>query len=271
MKRAANRSALILLIVACAKPAPQVREVHRVVSLAPNVTEMLYAIGCGAKVAGTDNFSDTPAQAKGLPKVGGVEPDLEKIVALRPDVVIASASNAHPSLKSALSNAHLPLAVIKTDRLSDVATAMTTIGRATGCDPMPATQAFNRALENNRRHRADAPRILFVVYTDPLYIAGRETFIDDLFELTGAKNAADVKGWPQVSLEALVAHPPDILLYPDHSVTREAIAALLGRAHLPVEAIAVDENLFTRPGPRLAQAAAELDRICDAWRRGSTR
>ena len=228
---------------------------------------MLYAIGCGAKIAGTDNFSDTPAAAKALPKVGGVEPDIEKIVGLRPDSVIASASNAHPDLRRALANAHLPLTVIRTDRLSDIATAMTAIGRATGCDPMPATQAFNRALENNRRYRRDAPRILFVVYTDPLYIAGRDTFIDDLFALTGAKNAAEVTGWPQYSIEALVTHPPDLLLYPDHSVTPAAVAELLGRAHVRVPAIAVDENVFTRPGPRLAEAAAQLDRICDGWHR----
>src|ERR1700724_541029 len=96
-------SFILLLFVAlnCAKssPAPTARQVHRVVSLAPNITEMLFAADCGAKVVGTDNFSDYPAAAVRLPHVGGVEPDIEKIVALRPELVIASASNAHPNLR----------------------------------------------------------------------------------------------------------------------------------------------------------------------------
>lgn len=262
-------SFILLLALGCARPDTTARPVHRIVSLAPNVTEILFSVGCGARLVGTDNFSDTPAAAAKLPKVGGVEPDVEKIVALRPDLVIASASGAHPNLRRALESVHVPLEVVRTERLSEVATAMTVVGRAAGCDPLPAVRTFNAALESNRRFRAHPPRLLFVVWTDPLYVAGRDTFMDDLFRLTGAQNAADVKGWPQYSLEALVAHPPDILLYPDHSVTRDAVAALLRRAHLPLQAIPVDENTFTRPGPRLVRAAAELNRICDQWQPGA--
>ncbi len=266
MKRAARASFLVLLVAqACAKP-PEVRhQIHRVVSLAPNVTELVYAVGCGTKLVGTDDFSDAPPAAAKLPKVGGVEPDIEKIVALKPDLVIASASGAHPNLRRALAGIHIPLLVIRTERLGDVATAMTTIGRATGCDSGAAVSALNRALENNRRFRTRAPRVLFVVWPDPLYIAGRQTFMDDVYLLTGARNAAEVTGWPQYSLEALIANPPDILIYPNHSVNADAIKALLGRAHLPVQAIPVDENVFTRPGPRLADAAAEMNRIFDRW------
>ena len=260
-------SFIVLLALACAQRSPSIHDVHRIISLAPNLTEITFAIGCGGKVVGTDNYSDTPDVARYLAKVGGVEPDLEKIVALRPDLVIVSASADHPNLRGALGRAHIPLLIVRTDRLSDVATAMTTIGRATGCDAGKAVAAFNRAIEDQRRFRTKAPHILFAVWTDPLYVGGRQTFIDDLYALTGATNAADVKGWPQYSLEALIQHPPDVFLYPNRSVSRTAVAELLGRAHLPVEAMAVDENLFARPGPRLALAAAELNRICDRWER----
>ena len=71
-------SSFIVLLGACAQPEPAPHEIRRVVSLAPNVTEMIYAAGCGAKIAGTDNFSDYPDAVKRLPKVGGVEPDVER-------------------------------------------------------------------------------------------------------------------------------------------------------------------------------------------------
>ena len=261
-------SFIVLLVLSCAKvPAPTQHAHHRLITLAPNITEIVFAVGCGGQIVGTDNFSDQPADAAHLPKVGGVEPDVEKIVSLKPDLVIASSSGVHPALRRALAAVHIPLLVIRTDRLSDIATAMITVGRATGCDPNRAVAAFNQSVENNRRWRTHAPRVLFAVWTDPLYIAGRKTFIDDLYEVSGAENAADVDGWPQYSLESFMAHPPDILIYPNRSVTPQAVRALLGRAHVAPMAVGVDENTFTRPGPRVSAAAEALNRIEDEWER----
>jgi iron complex transport system substrate-binding protein len=108
---------------------------------------------------------------------------------------------------------------------------------------------------------------MLAVWTDPLYVAGRNTFANDLFLLCGAQNAVEVNGWPQYSLESFVANPPDLLLYPNHSVTPEAVRALLARAGTKnVVAIAVDENLFTRPGPRVGEAGGILNGILDGRR-----
>ena len=219
---------------------------------------MVFALGCGSKIVGTDNFSDYPDDVKRLPRVGGVEPNIEKIVALRPDLVIASASNAHPNLRRALAAAHLRLMIIKTDRLAEIDRAMRDIEGMLGCPHAPAVAA---ALESQRRKRAKPPRVLFAVWTNPLYV-------DDLFTLTGARNAVDAPGWPQYSLEAFAAHPPDLLLYPARSVKLEAIDDLLRRANVKVAAVAIDENLFTRPGPRMPGAAEELNGILDQWEAG---
>ena len=253
---------ILVFLFACAQPQEPKATVRRVVTLAPNVTEMVFALGCGSKIVGTDNFSDYPDDVKRLPRVGGVEPDIEKIVALHPDLVIASASNAHPNLRRALTAAHLPLMVIKTDRLAEIETSMRDIERALGCPHAPAVAP---ALESQRRKRGKSPRVLFAVWTNPLYVAGTRSFVDDLFTLTGARNAVDAPGWPQYSLEAFAAHPPDLLLYPARSVKVEAVDDLLRRANVNVDAVAIDENLFTRPGPRMPGAAAELNRILDQW------
>jgi iron complex transport system substrate-binding protein len=258
-------SAFILLIVlACAQHESAPREIRRIVTLAPNVTEMVFALGCGPKVVGTDNFSDYPEGVKRLPKVGGVEPDIERIVSLRPDLVIASASNVHPNLQRALSAARLRLMIIKTDRLADVDSTMQSIDRALGC---PKASDVAAQLDKQRRTRTKSPRVLFAAWTNPLYVAGRGSFIDDLFTLTGARNDVDAGGWPQFPFESFVARPPDLLLYPSHSVPRAAVDDLLRRAKVRVDAVPVDENLFTRPGPRMPQAAAELNRILDQWER----
>ena len=87
-------SSFIVCLAACAPAEPPAAHLpRRVVSLAPNVTEIVFALGAGDRLVGTDDFSDEPARAKSLPKVGGVQPDVEKIVALRPDLVIMFSGN----------------------------------------------------------------------------------------------------------------------------------------------------------------------------------
>jgi ABC-type hemin transport system substrate-binding protein len=263
MKFIVHRSSfIVLLAIACVQRPEPPREVRRIVSLAPNVTEMAFAAGCGSKVVATDNFSDYPEPVKRLPKVGGVEPDVEKIAAMHPDLAIASSSNAHPNLRRALAAAHVPLLIVRTDRLDQIAPAMSAIQQRGGCSSMVT---ITTELERQRRVRRKPPAVMFAVWTDPLYVAGDATYFDDLLKLTGARNAVTSSGWPSYSLETLAAHPPDLLLYPGKSVTTPAIDALLRRAGVRVEAIAVDENVFTRPGPRVVVAAADLNRILDSW------
>ena len=282
MKKARTRSALLLLLCAlgCAPgETGSVRDdlsrsvaippkVTRVVTLAPNLTEIVYAIGAGNRIAGTDDFSDEPAAAKTLPKVGGMQPNVEKIVALKPDLVLATTNGNHPNLAPALAAVHIPLYVVRTDRLDEIPRAMERIATLLKL-PSAAAGELRAAIARQKRTRSRAPRVLFAVWANPLYVAGRKTFSDDLFELTGATNAVPVDGWPQYSLESLVAQPPDIILYPSKPVSRAQIDKLLDVSpdlKRRVSVIAVDENLFTRPGPRVALAAQELNRILDAWR-----
>lgn len=237
----------------------------RVITLAPNVTEMMFAIGAGPSIAGTDDASNFPEAARGLPKVGAMQPNIEKIVALKPDLIIASTEGNHPNLAPALKAVNVPLMLIKTDRLIEIAPAMRTLGdKAYGSRTNDAVTSLERDIAAQKRTRADAPRVLFAVWTDPLYVAGRETFIDDLFALTGAKNAVQVSGWPQYSLESLVANPPDLILYPRGAVTPQQIEALLARAPGTRPRVeAVDQDVFQRPGPRVAEAARALNAILD--------
>jgi ABC-type Fe3+-hydroxamate transport system substrate-binding protein len=245
------------------RPVALPREIRRVVTLAPNLTEMIFALGAGDRIVGADDYSNFPARAKALPKVGGMQPNIEKIVTLKPDVVFASTEGNHPNLAPALAAANIPLFVIRTDRLSEIPAAMRRLASLLDAQD-DAVGELERAVAAQKRTRTSAPRVLFAVWTDPLYVAGRTTFTDDLFALTGARNAVEVTGWPQYSLESFAAAPPDILLYPRGAVTPQQVDALLKRVPgLQMHVVAVNEDIFQRPGPRMAEAAKALNAILD--------
>ena len=257
---------LTCLAAACRPQEVAPRPVRRIVTLAPNVTEMVFAIGEAQRLVGTDDASDEPPAARSLSKVGGVQPDVERITALRPDLVIGNAAGLPPNLHAALQVVGIPLLVVRNERLHDIAASMRAIGRAIAAPGAEAAAAsVERQLGVQKRSRSHSPRIMLAVWTDPLYVAGTSSFADDLFQLAGARNAVEVQGWPQFSLEAFVASPPDILLVPNRSVTPAQVTSLLQRAHVAPQVIAVDENVFTRPGPRVAQAAGALNCIIDQW------
>jgi len=266
------------LLISCSQPEPQsatddlgrpvalTAKTTRVVSLAPNLTEMLFAIGAGDRIVGTDDFSNFPPEAKGIAKVGGMQPNVEKIAALKPDLVVASTEGNHPNLASALAAAAIPLYVVRTDRIDQIAPAMERLGKLLDApQAADAARELRIAIDAQRRTRAKHRRVLFAVWTDPLYVAGRNTFTDDLLKLTGAENAVQADGWPQYSLESLAASPPELLLYPRGALTPEQVEALLKRIpQLQVEVVSVNEDIFQRPGPRVAAAAQSLNAILDA-------
>lgn len=276
-RKAAALCAASLLILSCggAPEAPTTkddlgrdvalpREVRRVVTLSPNLTEMAYAVGAGDRLVGADDFSNFPSDTGKLPKVGGMQPNLEKIVALKPDLVLASTEGNHPNLAPALAAAQIPLFVVRTDRLAQISPAMRRVGEMLNAPRTEeAVRELEAAVDLQRRTRTSKTRVLFAVWTDPLYVAGQETFTDDLFALTGAGNAVPVKGWPQYSLESFIAAPPDLLLYPRGAVTQQQVDALLAKAGLQMRVIAVNEDIFQRPGPRMALAAGALNAILD--------
>jgi ABC-type Fe3+-hydroxamate transport system substrate-binding protein len=270
---------VLVLSIACAAPETEPKQdagrAGRVVTLAPNLTEIVAAVGAESRLVGTDDFSNFPPSVRRLPKVGGVTPSLEAIVALRPDLVIAPASTTAPALDRALAGLDVAMIRVRTERLDDVAVAMADLGRRLGAEAggREAAKTLNAAIAHARRERSPKRRLLVVVWPDPLYVAARETFADDLLALCGAENAVPpaVRGWPQYSLEAVVAADPDaVILFgrgaagasPRDFVRRDPRWARL-RAVRDGSVFVVDEDRFSRPGPRLPEAAAELNALLD--------
>lgn len=247
----------------------------RIITLAPNLTEMVIAAGAESRIVGTDDFSDSTAAVKTLPKVGDMQPNVELVAGLHPDLVLAVNTAGTAGLARSLENLKIPLYVARIERLADVPRTIRRIGEL--LETESTAEKFARDLESalgaQRRQRNRTPRVLVAVWLDPLFVAGRESFVDDLLSLTGAVNAVDASGWPQYSLEALVTNPPDLIVIANKARSRSELQDFF-RTTAPwseLEAVrsgfwyVVDENRFSRPGPRIVEAAAELNQVIDQW------
>lgn len=211
---------------------------------------------------------------KALPKVGGVTPSVELMTQLHPDIVFTLGGASHPALSRALAPTGIPLYVFRTDRLADIPRVMRRAGELldTRETAEPAAQRLKIQLQRLRRPRARSPAVLFVVWLDPLFVAGRNNFVDDLIELCGGTNAVTVSGWPEYSLESLAAHPPDLIIVAGSQrpeqlerFFRQTVPWRDLRAVQSGFWYVVDEDRFSRPGPRVAAAAADLNGILDQW------
>lgn len=273
---------LSLTLPGCAEPAVDLHDglgrevdveppVRRVVTLAPNVTELVHYAGGGPFIVGTDSLSDYPPSVAGLPKVGGLQPSVERIAALRPELAFASTSGNPASLAEGLAAAGIPLYAVRADRVMQYPNVVRELAALFGVDGNPQAEALEMELAAQRRTRDDAPKVLVVLWPEPLYVAGRDTFIDDLLEIAGAENSVPTTGWPSWSLEALVSEQPDLIIVPAPAVTRERILELRRRdgAWKHVRAVGrgevyeIDEDVFLRPGPRVVDGLRALNAILD--------
>ena len=248
--------------------------VRRVISLAPSLTESVYALGLQDRLVADTDFCDYPPDAQKKPKVGGaINPSLEEIVALRPDLVLVTKSLNRLETVRALDSLGIPSyatdphtveeIVSSTERLAGVL-GVPDAGAALGAD-------LERHLADLRQRLSGLPprHVLFVVWSDPLISAGKNTFIADALRLAGASSIVDSsQDWPQMSLEEVVRLQPDFLVFAEsHSESGQSQFDLL--AERPgwrgLEAVrnrrfAVISDAVNRPAPRIVSAIEDLAR-----------
>ena len=248
--------------------------VRRIVSLAPSLTETIYALGAGDRLVGDTDYCDYPAEALAKPKVGGaINPSLEQIVALRPDLVLVTKSLNR--LETVVALERLGIAAYATDprTVEDVIASATKLAGVIGANGAGATLEASlraRLAELKRRVSALPPkRVLFVVWAEPLISVGRDTFIADALRWAGAESVVQSsQGWPHVNLEEVVRLQPDMLVFAgSHSETvardLEGLAQLPGWRNLEAarsRRFAVISDAVNRPAPRLISAIEQLAR-----------
>jgi len=192
---------------------------QRVVCLAPSLTETVYALGRGGAVVGVTDFTDNPPEARTKPSVGGLtDASLEKIVSLRPDLVLAMGTLNQEELVDEMERAGIPVFVVNPQGLQGVLESITHLGEALNC-AAGAAQVV-KGLESRRAAVAARVagrtrfRVLLVVWYDPVITAGNKSFLTDLIAAAGGDSVtADVaQEWPQISLEEVMRRAPDFLL-----------------------------------------------------------
>jgi iron complex transport system substrate-binding protein len=195
------------------------RPAQRIVSLSPHLTELLFAAGAGTQVVGVDDASNYPLQARHLPRIGSSSTlDYERVLALKPDLVVAWSSGNPARLVARLQGLHLPVYRNEIRRFADVASTLRRLGELAGTSAVAQVRAqrFEAELAALRERYADRPplRVFHQIWAQPLITVNGEHLISQAIELCGGRNvfAAERTFTPQVGIEAVLRADPDVIL-----------------------------------------------------------
>ncbi len=244
----------------------------RIVSLSPGATEILYAIGAEASLAAVDKDADVPAGAKNFPtKVDAFEPNIESIVALRPDLVIAASNTG--GIVAKLDELKIPLLYVDINKdvktIDDIFGQITLLGRITG--KIGAAQSLVATLSERRSKvetavvgisSANAPSVYHELDAT-FFSASNNTFIGDIYRILHMQNIAGDAGgvaYPQLTQEAIIAANPRLIVLDDEAfgVTVDSVKARPGWSAINAVknnmVFGIDPNIVSRPGPRIIDA-----------------
>lgn len=243
----------------------------RIVSLAPSITEILFALGLDEQVVGVTEFCDYPAAAKSKAKVGYANPSIEALVALQPELVLAPKDFLRPDLQTMLEQLKIPLFVLEARTLEDIPLQIQTLGKLfeKGSMANDLTQVIRQRIAEIRQKAETLPRkrVLYVLNSQPLITVGPGSFIHQMIGLAGGSNIAAQAGvaYPRLSMETVLKEDPEVLIFPSGDIETvprseqqqwrrwDSLSAV--KQHRFHE---VSSNLLNRPGPRIVDGLEQL-------------
>lgn len=246
---------------------------EKIISLLPSNTEIAFALGLNDQIIAVTDNDDYPAEVAEKERIGGYEIDVEKIIALAPDLVLAHELNVVEGIEQLRANS-VPVLVVKdANDFAEVYETIELIGKATG-----TSDAAHHVITEMERHLndieaklahitdADKKYVYLEISGEPeIYTAAAETLFDHLLTLAKGHNIfADEVGWPQVSEETVLEKDPDVIIAL-YNYVEDPVADILQRsgwqdvtAVQKQQVYHVDENIVSRPGPRLTEGVEEL-------------
>jgi iron complex transport system substrate-binding protein len=248
---------------------------QRVISLAPSITEIVYALEQGNRLKGVTRHSDYPPEAAKLPKVGSyVRLDIERIVALNPDLCIATKDGNPKAIIDRLESLKIPVYVVNPHNLDTILETILEIGTIlnAGDRAKTLTTRMRTRIQRVKSRVAQVnyrPRVFFQIGISPIVSAGTDTFIHELIELAGGINLAKGRlAYPRFSREQVLALEPEVFIIT--SMARQAVfeqvkAEWRRWPNIPAvrneRIFLVDSDLFDRPSPRLVSGLELLTRL----------
>ena len=247
-------------------------KIDRIVSLAPNLTEIVYAVGAGNSLVGDTEYCDYPAEARKVAKIGDtMHPSVERIIALKPQIVLVSTASQLETFTKQLDEQETAVYVTNPRNLDEVFRSIETLGDLFGHHDWAVTVAQElrtRAAAVEVATRSASPvKVFYQVSGEPLYTIGREAYLTDLVRRAGGVSVtADVPGaFPRFSDEAALAARPEAIILPSGGsmgtanstvapALRNSPAALKNRVYK------INDDHLSRPGPRLVDGLEEMAR-----------
>lgn len=253
------------------------KDPEKIVSLIPSNTEILFDLGAGEEVVGVSDFANYPEETADIEKIGGMEFNVEKIISLKPDLVLAHGSSAHNSEAGLqqLRDAGITVLVVNDATSFDgVYDSIEMIGQATGETEQAETTIsdMKQQLEDIQAKAEeisedDEKEVFVEVAPAPeIFSPGKNTFMDDMLTMIHAKNVThDQDGWNQIDQEAIIKANPDVIITTYGYYTENPIKQVLSRdgwqdvtAVKEEQVVDVHSDLVTRSGPRLVEGVEEL-------------
>jgi len=242
--------------------------VTRVISLAPNLTEDVFAVGAGDRLVGVTTYCNFPEQAKTISKVGDtMTPNIETIVALKPELVLVSTASQIEAFMKTLADNNVAVYVTKPESLDGVLRNLTQIG-----DLLGETEKASALVGDLKRRTADVeaktkgekPSKVFVQFSrEPIFTIGKQGFLNGLIESAGGVSAtANIEtAFPNLSKETALTMDPDVIILSDSEDNREVSDAFRSSpAVRNKRVVRINPDILSRPGPRLVDALEEIAR-----------
>jgi cobalamin transport system substrate-binding protein len=280
--RLAAAAALCLYALTLASAANAAASM-RIVSLAPSVTETLFALGAGPEVVGVSQYCDYPPQARALPRVGSfLTPNLEAIIALRPTLVIGLELSSNVRQIRALNSMGYPVLLVSDDSLNQIETGIETVGarinREDEARRLVAQIQAQIAAVRERLAKVKPERALMLVGHQPIVAVGAGTYLDELMRIARADNIAAAAGeqWPHLSIEFIIAMRPEVIL--DGSMGSDPSSSRgFWKRYPQIPAVrnhrvfGYAEDPILHAGPRVGQSLEIIARMIhpEAWRGGA--
>lgn len=250
-------------------------EPYRIVSLAPGNTEILFFLGLGDRVVGVTDYCKYPKEARLCPKIGGfADPSLEKIVALKPDLVLAT--GMHQQLLPQFEDAGLKVLVLNPIKIGGIFADIRMVGRAAGIESKAnaLAQGLNDRVNAVSRKVAkipenQRPKVYYELWHQPLMSVGRNTIIGQIIEVAGGQSITDdcTEQYPQISEEVIIARNPDVMVnsygHGDAKTPSPAeIAARKGWNNIAFvktnRIYSINTDLLSIPGPRIVEGLEKM-------------
>lgn len=248
------------------------KQIDRIVSLAPNMTEIIYALGAGDRLVGNTTLCDYPPEALKVTKVGDtLKPNIETIIALRPQLVLVSTASQLEAFTTQMEQQKIAVYVTDPHDLEGVFRTIQTLGEVVGEGEraaMVVKDLRSRAEKVSEAVKSLPPvRVFYQTSAKPLYTAGRDSFITDVIARAGGKSVtADVEGaWPKYSDESALASQPDaIVMASFDSMSKDSVEIADALRNSPAakngRVYPINGDFLSRPGPRLVNGLEEMAR-----------